>query len=326
VSDNEVHLQRNPQFHSVDPAVRPETYPDEIVWISGLKAVDQLAKVESGQADYMAEQIPADAFAKLRTDYTPQLHVALGSTTYLFMNTTRAPFDKLDVRKAVSLAVDRAHVVELRGGSVAAQTTCQVLPPNFPGYEPYCPYTKDPNPSGRWSAPDLGAARRLVAASGTTGMKLVVGPMPARLTPLAQYVTGVLRDLGYDATPVIPKSPRDVFEALGSEKGIAIGGFEYQPDFPAAETFLAQFMCQAHDLATRSCDADLDALVAHARELQSVDPAAANHTWAEVDRKVIDLALWAPLVNEGSDFVSARLGNYQFEPASGILLDQAWVQ
>jgi len=45
-----------------------------------------------------------------------------------------------------------------------------------------------------------------------------------------------------------------------------------------------------------------------------------------VDRKVTDLAFWAPLVNEGTRFVSARLGNYQFHPQWGILLDQAWVQ
>jgi hypothetical protein len=31
-------------------------------------------------------------------------------------------------------------------------------------------------------------------------------------------------------------------------------------------------------------------------------------------------------VNEGSDFVSSRLGNYQANIASGILLDQAWVK
>jgi hypothetical protein len=32
------------------------------------------------------------------------------------------------------------------------------------------------------------------------------------------------------------------------------------------------------------------------------------------------------MLNEGSDFVSARLGNYQFHPNWGILLDQVWVQ
>jgi hypothetical protein len=41
---------------------------------------------------------------------------------------------------------------------------------------------------------------------------------------------------------------------------------------------------------------------------------------------VTDLVLWCALVNEGSDFVSARVRNYQFNLSYGILLDQVWVK
>jgi YVTN family beta-propeller protein len=326
VSANEVRLERNPRFRSWDPEVRPDGYADEIVWTWGLDAAAQATMVESGDADYMAEQIPADAFPELRTRFTPQLHIAATSTTYLFMNTTLAPFDRLDVRRAVSLAVDRAHVVELRGGAIAAQPTCQVLPPNFPGHEPYCPSTKDPGVGGRWTAPDLATARGLIAASGTAGMKVVVGPMPPRLTPVAAYVASVLRDLGYDASVEEATSGEQVFQAVFVDRRVQIGGFEFSADFPAPGTFLGTFTCDAGDVQQAYCSADLDALITRARGLQATDPAAANHAWAEVDRMVVDLALWAPLVNEGSDLVSARLGGYQFNPAIGILLDQAWVQ
>ena len=40
----------------------------------------------------------------------------------------------------------------------------------------------------------------------------------------------------------------------------------------------------------------------------------------------VDLALWAPLYNAGGDFVSARVGNYQFSPIGWALFDQMWVQ
>jgi hypothetical protein len=40
----------------------------------------------------------------------------------------------------------------------------------------------------------------------------------------------------------------------------------------------------------------------------------------------VDLALWAPLLNEGSDFVSARVRNYQYNLSYGVLLDQIWVK
>jgi peptide/nickel transport system substrate-binding protein len=326
VTESAIELERNPRFRSWDPNVRPDGYADRIIWTTGIEPADQARMVESGDADYMVAQIPADAFAELRTRFTPQLHIALGSTTYLFMNTRKAPFDHLGVRRAVSFALDRAHVVELRGGSIGAQATCQILPPNFPGYEPYCPFTRDPGPSGRWTAPDLVAARALVAASGTAGMKVVVGPLPPRLQLVGDYAVSVLRDLGYDASQESVTSAQEVFKAVFVDKRVQMGGFEFLPDFPAPDTFLGGFTCEPGDGLANYCSADLDALIASARDLQATDPVAANEKWAEVDRTVTDLALWATAVNEGSDFVSARLGNYQFNPALGILLDQAWVQ
>jgi YVTN family beta-propeller protein len=326
VTETEIKFERNPHFRSWDPSVRPDGFADQIIWTTGIQAADQARMVGSGDADYMAEQIPADAFPELRTRFTPQLHIALGSTTYLFMNTKKAPFDQLGVRRAVAFALDRGRVVELRGGSIAAQATCQILPPNFPGYQPYCPFTKDPGPSGRWTGPDLAAARALVAASGTAGMKVVVGPLPPRLQPVGDYVVSVLRDLGYDASQELATSGEEVFKAIFIDKRVQMGGFEFGPDFPAPDTFLGQFICEPGSGQANYCGADLDALIAEARDLQATDPVAANAKWAEVDRTVTDLALWATVVNEGSDFVSARLGNYQFNPAIGILLDQAWVQ
>jgi len=49
--------------------------------------------------------------------------------------------------------------------------------------------------------------------------------------------------------------------------------------------------------------------------------------WARVDREITTSAAWIPLVNPiGIDFLAARVGNYQRNPASGILLGQLWVR
>jgi YVTN family beta-propeller protein len=329
VTDDEVRLVRNPHFHTWDAQVRPDGFVNEIVFKSGITADRQVQMVEYGAADYMLSQIPADAFEKLETQFTPQLHLALQKTTFLFMNTALPPFDDVAVRQAVSLAIDRSVITKLRGGTGVTRVTCQVLPPNFPGYEPYCPYTADPAPAGRgpWTAPDLAAARQLIARSGAAQTPLVVGPFSPRLTPLAGYVVDVLRDIGFrKVTEDDAADASEVFQAIFDDQRVQMGAFEFISDFPSPYTYMAGFTCVDADGLTNYCDPAFDDLVRQARELQTTDPAAAGREWAEVDRKVTDLALWCPLINEGSQFVSERLGNYQYNVSYSLLLDQAWVQ
>jgi peptide/nickel transport system substrate-binding protein len=64
-----------------------------------------------------------------------------------------------------------------------------------------------------------------------------------------------------------------------------------------------------------------------ADQLQSTDPAAANTLWARAERRIVDQAAVLPLDNpKNVDFVSRRVGNYQFNPQWGALLDQLWVR
>ena len=326
---NVVRLVRNPRFRSWDPQIRPAGFVEEVIWTGGIDAAQQVTMVETGKADYMAQQIPAAAFETLKTQYTPQLHLAPQSTTSVFFNTTLPPFDNLEVRQAINFAVDRSAVSSLRGGAGVTSITCQILPPNFPGYEPYCPYTADPAPGGAgpWKGPDLAAAQRLVAASGAADTPIVVGPFSPRLTPVAGYMVELLRDIGFhnvseeDAT-----DGREVFKAVFQDHRVQMGAFEFIQDYPAANAFLGGFTCDEGDGLSLYCDPAFDELVHQARDLQASDPSAAAPKWAEVERKVVDLALWCPLVNEGSDFVSARFGNYQASLSYGVLLDQAWVK
>ena len=54
----------------------------------------------------------------------------------------------------MNLAIDRNRVVDLYGGVGAAARHVQQLPPNFPGYEPFCPYTSGAAAGEPWIAPD----------------------------------------------------------------------------------------------------------------------------------------------------------------------------
>ena len=111
----------------------------------------------------------------LTTQHASQVHTnPQAATVALFLNTRLAPFNRLDVRRALNYAADRAAAVKAVGGPRVAETTCQILPPHFPGYRPYCPYTAGTTTDGSWAAPDLAKARALVAHSGTRGMKVTV--------------------------------------------------------------------------------------------------------------------------------------------------------
>jgi peptide/nickel transport system substrate-binding protein len=60
--------------------------------------------------------------------------------------------------------------------------------------------------------------------------------------------------------------------------------------------------------------------------LQSRNPNAAAALWARIDREITDQAPWVPVYNPRSlVMLSARVGNYQFNPYWSLLIDQLWV-
>ena len=123
------------------------------------------------------------------------------STIFAFLNVDKPPFNDARVRRALNYAVDRGRLAELLGSRQTHVPTCQLLPPGFPGYTPACPFTVNPNPAGTWTGPDLERARRLIAASGTRGMKVEFwGVHGLPLEPVGRYFRSVLSKLGYRAS------------------------------------------------------------------------------------------------------------------------------
>ena len=105
----------------------------------------------------MFDSPPTDRLAEIGTKYQKQVFVTpLTAMWYLPMNTRLPPFDNIKARQAVAYAIDRKSLVNLFGGPVLASPICQVLPPGFPGHEPYCPFTKDSG--AKWTAPDMAKA------------------------------------------------------------------------------------------------------------------------------------------------------------------------
>jgi peptide/nickel transport system substrate-binding protein len=99
-------------------------------------------------------------------------------------------------------------------------------------------------------------------------------------------------------------------------------------DYPAPSGFIGpQLTCSAPENYARFCDRSLDTAIRRAGALQISDPDRANALWAQVDQRVTDLAPWVPMTNSTLlDFVSRRVGNYQYNPQWRMLFDQAWVR
>jgi ABC-type transport system substrate-binding protein/DNA-binding SARP family transcriptional activator/streptogramin lyase len=332
-------LVRNPEFHEWSSQAQPGGYPSRIILRLDIAPGPAVNAVERGSADVLLSPPPA-RIHELATRYPSQLHSGpLGATVGLALNTRVWPFSVLAARRALNYAIDRATLIQLVGGPQMARPTCQILPPALPGYQPYCPYTIKPSPSGAWTAPDLARAEQMVRASGTSGARVTVvtgafgTPIPAQAT--GRYLVSVLDQLGYRASLQTISDWNAYGKRLyDSRQRTQIGWFSWYQDYPAPSDFIRPLLtCQSFIPASPGnlnaaefCNHRIDAQVKRALTLQSSNPSSAGMLWARIDQEIADQAPWVPVYNPRSlIMLSARVGNYEFDPYLSVLIDQLWV-
>jgi YVTN family beta-propeller protein len=334
VPNKEVDLVRNPEFREWSAAAQPEGFPDRIVWAFGLSPNEEVAAIEGGRADWTDDPLPD--VSGLVARFPRQVHVSpIPGTASIAFNVTVPPFNDIRVRRAVSFVADRRTAVRVFGGPDVARPTCQILPPGLPGYHPYCPYTVDPGPGRAWIGPDVARARGLVTASRTTGMRVVVWAHRFDAA-LGRYAISVLRVLGYRASLHLATALSFSRNVNDTRRRIQATASEWIVDFPSAsDIFDLFYRCStfipADPADTRSslffCNPRIDRQMDEADRLQISDPRGADKVWASVDHEITNLALSVPFVSlRNLDFTSARVGDYQFSPDLGTLIDQFWVR
>ena len=328
-------MERNPHFKVWSEEAQPDGYPDKVQYDFGLSEEAAVTAVQNGEADWVFDEIPADRLGEIGTKNKEQVHVTtLTAWWYLPMNTRLAPFDNEKARQAVAYAIDRNALVKIFGGPVLAAPVCQVLPPGFPGHEPYCPFTKDPG--AKWSAPDMDKAKQLVEESGTKGQKVtIIAEDRAVSKSVGVYLQSVLSELGYQAE-VKPISANIQFTYIqNTNNKVQMSITQWYQDYPAASDFLyVLFGCESfHEGSDSSvnisgfCDKEINDKMKKALELGVEDPDAANKMWAEIDKAVTDKAPAAALFTpKHLDFVSKRVGNFQFNSQYYWMVTQSWVQ
>lgn len=326
-----IRLERNPRFREWSRAAKPDGYADSIDWVFGMSSDAQIAALEGGHLDYVADVLPSRVH-ELRVQYPSQVFEQSARSTLGFAFDVRTPpLDDRRVRQALQFAVDRARMVV--GAAVhPLSITCQTLPPDFPSYQPYCPYTTDPSSKGAWSGPDLNEARRLVAASGTRGASISVWA-PDTQTAAGREISRELSTLGYRPSLHIIPIDRYFPAFLDPTNRIQIGFWGWGADFPAPSGFMPPlFSCDnvppdgTSTNVSHFCDPAVERAMHRALALQASDPAAANAAWADVDRMITDRSPWLAYASpQDVYFVSDRVGNVQINPQWKLLLDQLWV-
>ncbi|MEO3935713.1 ABC transporter substrate-binding protein [Dermatophilaceae bacterium Soc4.6] len=328
-------LVRNPSFTEWSHEAQPQAYSDTVTESFGLTVEAAVTAVENGQADWVFDPPPADRLNEIGTKYTAQAHVnTLTAMWYLPMNVNLAPFDNVKARQAVNWAVDRAAVVKLYGGDKLAQPVCTFLPPAFPGHVDDCQYTAGGGTT--WSAPDLAKAKQLVQESGTAGMEVGIVTQDDEVNKsIGQYLQSLFTELGWKAT-LKPISANIQFTYIQNNKNkVQISLSQWYQDYPAASDFLNVLTsCASFTPGSDSsiniagyCDKAHDAAMQQALVTSRTDETAANAQWGAVDKQTMSDAVVAPMFTPKLiDFVSKRVGNYQFSKQFYMQVSQLWTK
>ncbi len=337
--NTEAVLVRNPYFKVWSKVAQPNGYPNEIIEKFGLPVSDEVTEVENGEANevFDGDQIPSDDLATLNSPtYASRVHVnTLTADWYMALNTQRPPFNNLMARQAINYAANRSAYVKIAGGPSLAVPACQILPPNFPSYVPYCPYTTGAQTV--WSGPNLAKAKALVKASGTLGDKVVVNGTNDQVgTELAEQMVSDLDSIGYKAsTQLLSSSVQYPFvqNSVNWSKWNVAWSAWYQ-DYPAPSDFLNVLLGCGHIVKNSDaspniaafCSPSIQAQINKAESVEATDPTEAASLWTTVDHEDTMQAPWVDLYNPKQiDFLSANVHGYEWNPQWYILIDQLWL-
>jgi peptide/nickel transport system substrate-binding protein len=329
-------LVRNARFQEWSADAQPQGFPDTITVTErfGFDGPDRVDAVRRGIGDVALAwgPFPKEELDAVAARFPDQLRLSTAfATEFFFLNTRVSPFDDVRVRRAVSYAFDSDAYVEQASRQYAP--TCKILPPGFPGHQPACLYATG-------GIDRLARARQLVKAAGESGTRVTVW-VPAPHTERGRYMAAILRLLDFRASVrVVPLDPKTgatpYFDKVGdSRTGAQIGFGGWFADFPSVSGFLPPILsCGAFLPAdplnanlAEFCDPAIDAKMTRARTLQVQDPPAATLLWQEVEQDLLAQAPIVPVVNRrNADFISKRVGNYQYNPQLGVLLSQLWVR
>jgi peptide/nickel transport system substrate-binding protein len=303
-------MVRNPFFKPTKyiPKGNPNTV--EVALVGDADQATQ--RVINGQADYSNGAIPPDRIADAKSKGKLILRQT-ANTYYFWMNIREAPFNKLKVRKAVNMAIDRKAMQTLVWGGLG-QATQNVLPPTYPSYRKLALYPHN-----------VTKARTLIREAGANGAKVTVWTRNVSdAVQAAQYYTSVLNNLGLDASiNILPRTT--YYTTIGNVSTHAQTGWaRWLEDYPHPLDWF-DVLLNGHRITdqdnnnyawyrNRKTDAAIESL-----KKAPVLTKAVNARWAKVERQIMLQAPWAPWSNRVfPEFFNRSMGCIHIQRLYGI--------
>jgi len=200
-----IHLVRNPNWDkSTD--YKP-AYLDEIDNLSGNDdPVVASRRILTGQSMVNGDWNPPPTILKEATEkYKDQLVIVPGATVrYISLNTTVKPLDNVNVRRAISAAMDRNALRLARGGPLIGDMATHYIPPSMAGFDE----------AGGMKGPGVD----FLSESGAPNMEVATAYMKKAGYPSGKYTGSeplLMVSSNQSSAPDVAKVAKQNFEKLG---------------------------------------------------------------------------------------------------------------
>jgi len=273
-----------------------------------------LLQVKSGQVDYDMGGLPPSAHADLAATFginKSQYFVhPLVETDYIALNTSRAPFSSVNLRKAANQAQDRPAMLRVRG-AFAGKRTDQILPPGMGGFrdEKIYPITGANYAKAKTLAGSSCGDVKLITSTSVTGQAL------------AQVFRYNLSQIGCNVNVKLFQGFQlYVFAGQkGADFDAAVAG--WNQDYPDPYDFLDILL---NGNAIHETNNNNLAYFNNAAVNKQLDAAnklsgdARYKTYGNLDVQITSkYAPWAAYDNRNErEFTSSKVGGYLFQPAN----------
>ena len=290
---------------------------DTLVYRWATEGATRLLELQAGTVDQITNLSPDD-FATVQDDPNLQfIPVANPNTLYLAMTNTFAPFDNVDVRRAIAMGIDRQRIVDNFfpvGSEVASHFTPCSIPNGCTGDE--------------WYGFDAGAAQAALADAGfPDGFETTIyyrdvfrGYLPEPGVVAVEFQTQLQDNLGITAEIVVMESGEFIAESTaGNLDGFYLLG--WGADYPHVTNFL-DFHFGASNPQFGDVHPEIYEVLSDAAVIGDV--ATAAPLYVEANNAIRDLVPMVPIAHGASASAAlAGVGNAHFRPFGAPLFHKA---